>query len=419
MPVMNNLDPPFDVSMELSTLYSGNLDAPVLVSVYDFEPNGHHVEMGSVQTTVHKLLAMASASESSSSELTLVSAGEELDSGCAAGTISVLKAQMTGMEELSGAALSGNAGDALSDHAAVSIDESSSANAADDPVLTQPDPTFVDYLRVGCKLNCCVASDFTSSNGDPSHPTSLHHSGTTASATGDECSDVEPLKNAYEQALRTVLTPLRPFDDGGFWPVLGFGKQMADGVVSHCFQVGTTEWSKSVDGVITSYLGTVANPNLILSGPMVLTKVLENGANRARKSLEKERRSGRLSYVCFLLVTNADGHVVEFEATVACLRRLRDDAPMSVIMVGVESTGGVDGSQPRSSSLKELAEQCPNTCIYVPFQNGNSTLDVSKLALHELPDQIASWFLWHNIRPPPSSPTIVAEDDIVVTDQED
>ena len=127
-PAMNNLDPKFDVSMELSTLCSGNLDAPVLVSVYDFVPSGHHVDIGSVHTTLNELLAMASASESSS-ELTLVSSDERLDSGSAAGTISVLKAQVTGIKEPSSTTVSGNAGDALSDQvAAVSIDELSSAN---------------------------------------------------------------------------------------------------------------------------------------------------------------------------------------------------------------------------------------------------------------------------------------------------
>jgi Copine len=420
-PAMNNLDPKFDVSMELATLCSGNLDAPVLIGVYDFERNGRHVEMGSVQTTVSELLAMAS--ESSSSELTLVSSGEVLDSGTvAAGTISVLKAQVTMTQDPPGAAVSGNDGDALSHQvAAVSIDESTSSTNAVAATPSPAAPTFVDYLRVGCTLNCYVAIDFTSSNGDPSHPTSLHHSGTTtaSSATGDTGGDAEPQRNAYEQALRAVLTPLRPFDDDGFLPVLGFGKQMANGIVSHCFQVGKTEWSKGVEGVITSYLGTVASPNLILSGPMVLTKVLENGANRARKSLEKERKSGRLSYACFLLVANADGHVAEFEATVACLRRLRDDVPMSVIMVGIRSAGDApDGAQPRSNSLQELAALSPDNCIYVPFQDGRIS-DVSKLALHELPNQIANWFLRHDIRPPPLASSVVAEEDIVVTDQED
>jgi Copine len=414
---MNNLDPKFDVSTELATLCSGNLDAPVLIGVYDFERNGRHVEMGSVQTTVNELLAMASASDAPS-ELILVSSGETLDSGSVVGgTISVLKAQVTGTQEPPGAAVSGNDGDALSHQvAAVSIDESTSSTNAVAATPSPAAPTFVDYLRVGCTLNCCVAIDFTSSNGDPSHPTSLHYSGTTT--TGDKSGDAEPQRNAYEQALRAVLTPLRPFDDDGFWPVLGFGKQMANGIVSHCFQVGKTEWSKGVDGVITSYLGTVASPNLILSGPMVLTKVLENGANRARKSLEKERKSGRLSYTCFLLVANADGHVAEFEATVTCLRRLRDDAPMSVIMVGIRSAEDApDGAQPRSNSLQELAELSPDNCIYVPFQDGRSSLDVSTLALRELPNQIANWFLRHDIRPPPLASSVVAEEDIVVADQ--
>jgi len=36
-------------------------------------------------------------------------------------------------------------------------------------------PTFIDYLFGGCNLSLGIAIDFTSSNGDPTHPMSLHN----------------------------------------------------------------------------------------------------------------------------------------------------------------------------------------------------------------------------------------------------
>ena len=38
-------------------------------------------------------------------------------------------------------------------------------------------PSFVDYLRGGWHISLAVAIDFTASNGDPSHPRSLHAMG--------------------------------------------------------------------------------------------------------------------------------------------------------------------------------------------------------------------------------------------------
>ena len=38
-------------------------------------------------------------------------------------------------------------------------------------------PSFVDYLRGGIHISLAVAIDFTASNGQQSHPQSLHYNG--------------------------------------------------------------------------------------------------------------------------------------------------------------------------------------------------------------------------------------------------
>lgn len=38
-------------------------------------------------------------------------------------------------------------------------------------------PSFIDYLRGGMQINLYVAIDYTASNGEMSHPNSLHYLG--------------------------------------------------------------------------------------------------------------------------------------------------------------------------------------------------------------------------------------------------
>lgn len=51
--------------------------------------------------------------------------------------------------------------------------------------------SFLDYIMAGCTINFTVGIDFTASNGDPTHSSSLHY-------INHEC------PNEYLTALRTV-----------------------------------------------------------------------------------------------------------------------------------------------------------------------------------------------------------------------
>lgn len=82
-------------------------------------------------------------------------------------------------------------------------------------------PSFLDYLAGGIPLNLVVAIDFTQSNGDPSHPNSLHY----RNPSGD---------NDYTKAIRSVGHILQYYDTDKKFPVYGFGGKV-NGQVSHCF----------------------------------------------------------------------------------------------------------------------------------------------------------------------------------------
>ena len=58
--VKDNLSPRWDeIAVELSILCGGDLDAPIMINVYDFESSGKHVLMGQTQTNVNGLVAAA------------------------------------------------------------------------------------------------------------------------------------------------------------------------------------------------------------------------------------------------------------------------------------------------------------------------------------------------------------------------
>lgn len=75
------------------------------------------------------------------------------------------------------------------------------------------------------------------SNGDPSHPASLHH--------------IAPgVLNNYEQAINSVVSIIEDYDSDKQFPVLGFGARLPpDGRISHEFYVNMNPSSPYCSGV--------------------------------------------------------------------------------------------------------------------------------------------------------------------------
>lgn len=135
--VKDNLSPQWqDTTIELSLLCGGDLDKPVLVTVYDYESDGRHVLMGKFESSVNGLVN-ASGSEGFS----LIG-----KNGKESGKMIVEKADVAGV---------------------TSVEESMQKMSISAPVTKAltGNPTFVDYVSGGCDLNVCVAVDFTGSNG--------------------------------------------------------------------------------------------------------------------------------------------------------------------------------------------------------------------------------------------------------------
>lgn len=266
-PVKNNLSPTWDDAIvELSTLCGGDMNLPILVSIFDHESSGKHVSMGQFETTVKGLIeASTGGSEDEGKALTVTKKGK------ACGKVIVLKAQVSGVESVT-----------------KELSKASISPAPSSPREALSGPSFVDYISGGCELNVVVAIDFTGSNGDPRKPGTLHH--------------LDPnSKNQYEKAISAIVEILAKYDSDQNFPVMGFGAKY-NGIVRHCFQCGPLEEVNGVNGVLEAY-HQVFKSGLIMSSPTVFTEVIQTAAARAQSSLEASLKEGKQSYTILLILS--------------------------------------------------------------------------------------------------------------------
>jgi len=376
--IKNNLNPEWDAAVvQLSTLCGGNLDLPILVSVFDHESSGKHVSMGQFETTVNGFQRAASTGEA----MHLKRKGKDV------GTITVLRADVSGVEDITQRMATTTV---VAPSAPVEP-----AYVPARPAVAHPSASFIDYVSGGCELNVIVAIDFTGSNGDPRKPGTLHylHSG----------------RNDYERSIAAIVSILAKYDSDQQFPVLGFGAKYG-GVVRHCFQCGAQEEVHGVQGVLDAY-HQVFKSGLIMSGPTVFTEIIETAAARAQSSLDAAQRSGRQSYTILLILT--DGSVSDVQATAACLDRVSDHAPLSVVIVGVGNAdfGAMqfldDSAKP---GKRDIAQ-------FVQFnKHCHNSVALTSETLHEVPDQLVSFFQSRNIAP---LPAIHRTDSEIIVEAED
>jgi hypothetical protein len=359
--VKNNLNPEWKpASVALSTLNGGDLDAPILVSVFDYESKGGHVSMGSFETTVNAMLKAAQTTAS----LTLQRKGK------AVGTIIVIQAEVSGHKA------------AVAPPTPQMANMSLSAPTPYTPAAARPagSPDFIDYVSGGLELNVVVAIDFTGSNGDPRKPGTLHH----LNPPGP--------RNDYQKAMSSIVSVLAKYDSDQKFPVFGFGAKYG-GVVRHCFQCGPSEEVHGVQGVLDAYQ-SVFSSGLIMSGPTVFDEIIQTAAARAASSLEAAKRNGSQSYTILLILS--DGAVSDPHATARVLEQV-SEAPLSIVIVGV---GAADFGTMRF--LDDFGNQPGHRDIaqFVEFnKHSHSSVELTSETLRELPEQVVSYFQKHNIAP--------------------
>jgi hypothetical protein len=248
-------------------------------------------------------------------------------------------------------------------------------------------PSFLEYLKGGLQMNLMVAVDFTGSNGDPSRPNSLHF--------------MDPNRpNQYVRAIMSVGDILMQYDTDKQVPAFGFGAQLPDGAVSHCFHLNFQQnpYVGGVQGVLDSYGRALASVRL--SGPTNFGQIVTTANKLARSSPGV--------YTVLLILT--DGEITDMQQTMDAMVTA-DDAPLSIVIVGVgngcdfQMMTVLDGdTQPLTNSQGRRIRR--DLVQFVPFRNfeGQPPFALAAEVLREIPDQVTDWALAANFRPAPPQP---------------
>jgi len=178
------------------------------------------------------------------------------------------------------------------------------------------DTTFLDYIRGGLKLHFVVAVDFTTSNGMPNDPKSLHYL------------DRQRVENPYTMAIRSVGEIFQDYDYENRFLALGFGGQV-NGRVSHCFPLNGNSrdpYCQGIEGVVDAYYDSLKH--VPLSDPTCYAPVIDYVRAMA------ERMQDGQNYVVLLIVT--DGGIQDMDQTKRILIHTANTlVPVSLIIVGV------------------------------------------------------------------------------------
>jgi hypothetical protein len=321
--IMNDLNPNWgSATVDMNELCDGDQHKAIRVSVFDWSKNGKHGSMGFFETSVDGLMQATNPGTGGNlknGDVDTTKAFKLTRQGAFFGYITIVATNITGASAESATTHQPSisaAPDPVANAApsetlsrvndrnlppfSMALDlpaPSSNADfglsttsmlapiAASAPTYTLPPPlapsgvrpNFVDYLSGGLQLQLTVAIDFTGSNGDPRIPGTLHY--------------IHPdgQLNDYEKALSAIGDVVARYDHDGKFPVLGFGAKYG-GIINHCFQVGPTQESLGIAGMLQSYR-SVFKSGIVMSGPTDFSEVITTTSVMARSKQEASART--------------------------------------------------------------------------------------------------------------------------------
>lgn len=342
--VKNNLNPVWK-PIFLSISQVGSKDSPLVIECFNHNINEKHDLLGQVQTSLAQL-EMLSSSEQGEKLFLPITIGKDLPQK------KVLKSQLFV-----------------------------------DRFYERVHHSFLDYLSSGSELNFMVAIDFTSSNGNPRLPDSLHYI------------DPSGRLNAYQKAIIEVGEVLQFYDSDRLFPLWGFGARLNDGPANHCFNLNGSIGNPSVEGIqgiMTAYAGALRN--ILLAGPTQFGPVITAAANIASQSMAANEHG----YFVLLIIT--DGVVTDLQETKDAIVEAYD-LPLSILIVGV---GEADFSEMKildanngkrlESSLGRIASR--DIVQFVPLSGlQGGKISFLQSVLSELPAQFLTYMRTNDIQP--------------------
>ncbi|KAL9233271.1 hypothetical protein vseg_008292 [Gypsophila vaccaria] len=247
--------------------------------------------------------------------------------------------------------------------------------------------SFLDYISNGFELSFMVAIDFTTSNGNPRRPHSLHYI------------DPSGNLNAYQRAIVEAGEVLQFYDSDKRFPAWGFGGRTPDGNVSYCFNLNLTPHDSEVNGVegiMAAYASSLQN--VALAGPTLVGKVINKASEIAARSVSHN------SYKYHVLLLITDGVLTDLQEAIDALVNASDH-PLSVLIVGVGNADftemeilDADTGPPLKSSTGKLATR--DIVHFVPMREVDAgAISSIQALLEELPEQFLAYMRSKNLKP--------------------
>ena len=118
--------------------------------------------------------------------------------------------------------------------------------------------SFADYIFGGCEIELSVAIDFSSSNGDPMSPNSLHHF--KGNATDAETEEINENDSEYMKALKSVGKVLQFYNNDKQIALYGFGGNIkspagqGQRIESDCFALNGNIIDPRIPGLVNSVM---------------------------------------------------------------------------------------------------------------------------------------------------------------------
>ncbi|XP_078343131.1 copine-3-like isoform X2 [Oculina patagonica] len=348
--VKNNLNPSWkSFDIPLATLCSGDYDAPIKIGCYDWDQDDNNDLIGCVDITLRQLI---DAKESAKGlDLVNPKKKQKKKGYVNSGVLYVVQCNITKVH------------------------------------------TFLDYVMGGCQINFTVGIDFTASNGDPSHPQSLHY-----------VNPYEP--NEYVKALVAVGEVCQDYDTDKYFPALGFGARIPPGnQVSHEFPLNfnpTNPYCHGIPEIVAAYQNCIRQVQLY--GPTNVSPIINHVIRFAEQAAKENTAS---QYYVLLLLT--DGVLSDMEDTKAAIIKA-SRLPMSVIIVGVgqadfKDMNELDADEGRLRSGHHYADR--DIVQFVPFREFKTQPPaiLAKHVLAEIPKQVQEYFKKRGLAPmPPKGP---------------
>lgn len=380
-PVDNSLNPVWDIGeVDLASICNGDYDRPLRLAVLVHRKKGKNLLVGQCETTLRMILNTESNMNSTEEEKEASTDGfplqRSLSKAKEVGRLQVRLAQVMDLVNDTERSVPFDIHMSMANLPPQTVDPYA-VDIASLPTPIAAPASFQEYVQGGWKLDFCVAIDFTSSNGDPRIPGTLH--------------DQSPISlNDFEETIVSIGNAVAPYTQELPSTVWGFGCKFG-GVVRHLFQCGSSTEVHGVDGILEAYK-SVFESDLTMSGPTLFDSVIQAAAVRARK----HRQTNTQRYCILLIIT--DGISQEMEETKRKLS-VYGSVPLSVIFVGV---GRNDFHAMYDLCEDPQASSSGGRCMtsFVEFRNHqHDPTALGRSALKEIPSQFVHYMVQNDIQP--------------------